>query len=60
MEASAKSGFNVDEAFTMIVKNIYENAFIKGDKSPPDGGKEPIKITPVANNSGAGKDKCCK
>jgi len=60
MEASAKSGFNVDEAFTLIVKNIYENAFMKGDK-PTTEDPRAVKISPAnANQSGAGKKECCK
>jgi len=61
MEASAKSGFNVDEAFTLIVKNIYENAFIKGgDKPPAEDPGRPVKVGPVANQTGGNKKECCK
>jgi len=60
MEASAKSGFNVDEAFTLIVKNIYENAFMKGDK-PTAEDPRAVKISPAnTNQNGSGKKECCK
>jgi len=59
MEASAKSGFNVDEAFTLIVKNIYENAFMKGDK-PATEDPRAVKISPVSNQGTSGKKECCK
>lgn len=58
MEASAKTGNNVDEAFTLIVKNIYENAFIKGDKPPPDAAPNTVKVSPVASTPQ--KKECCK
>jgi len=58
MEASAKSGFNVDEAFTLIVKNIYENAFVKvGSGGGPSSNPGVVTVTPVTSQGGK---QCCK
>jgi len=55
MEASAKSGFNVDDAFTLIVKKIYEGAFVK--PKPPTETARTVDVGP-SNQPSPGKCVC--
>jgi len=57
MEASAKSGFNVDESFTMMVKKIYENAFMKTDPKPVNEDDRTVTVGPP-NHPSHGKCAC--
>lgn len=56
LETSAKSGLNVDEGFTQIIKTIYENAF-QGGNGP--GGKAENTVSVTAANAESSKKKCC-